>query len=208
MARPGQYRLATEDRWLRGQANQAPQKDYLAFLVGDEEYGVEIERIREIIKVRALTEVPHVPPFIIGVIAVRGVVLPVIDLHARLRLSHDGMTRAARFLIVRRDEELFGLLVDEVRQVVRLAENEIEPPLSFLASGEGDYVAGIGRAHGRMVILLNLDNVLRFDVRPQRGQRGVLSSALPAPSPGAIAASGGLPGPAATPRGGSSGRPR
>ena len=135
------YRMATEELWLRQQPSaSAPQHDYLSFLVGDEVYAVEIERIREIIKVRPVTEVPHAPPFVIGVIAVRGVVLPVLDLRLRLRLPSAGLGRSARFLVVRRDEELFGLLVDEVRQVVRLSEADIEPPPPMLAGSEAKQV--------------------------------------------------------------------
>ena len=162
------YGFATEDSWLKQAGADAPQRDYLTFLVGTEEYAVEIDRIREIIKVRPITEVPHAPPFVIGVIAVRGVVLPVLDMHRRLRLPSDGLSRNARFLIVTRGEELFGLLVDEVNQVVRLIDSEIEPPPPTLAIGESDFLAGIGRSRGRLVILLNLDTVLRFEVKRQR----------------------------------------
>ena len=165
------YRLATEEMWLRQAKVAAPQKDYLSFAVGDEDYAVEIDRIREIIKVRPVTEVPHAPQFIVGVIAVRGVVLPVIDLHLRLRLPSLGKARSARFLIVRREEELFGLLVDEVKEVVRLSEAEIEPPPPMLAGAEADFLAGIGRSNDAMVILLNLDNVLKFEVRRRRRER-------------------------------------
>lgn len=168
---PGGYRMATEEVWLRQQPlAAAPQHDFLSFLVGDEVYAVEIERIREIIKVRPVTEVPHAPPFVIGVIAVRGVVLPVLDLRLRLRLGAQGLGRSARFLVVKRDEELFGLLVDEVRQVVRLSEADIEPPPPMLAGGEAEFLAGIGRSRGQMVILLQLDNVLKFEVRRRRGR--------------------------------------
>ena len=170
---PG-YRMATEESWLRkAPEHTSPVRDYLAFGVGNEEYGVDIERLREIIKVRPVTEVPHAPTFVLGVIAVRGVVLPVIDMHRRLRLAADGMSRAARFLVVRRgEEELFGLLVDEVRQVVRLSDAEIEPPPPMLSGSEADFVSGIGRSRGRMVILLNLDQVLRFEIRRRGIERG------------------------------------
>jgi purine-binding chemotaxis protein CheW len=169
------YRFATEDVWARrGKAQSAPQRDFLTFLVGDEEYAVDIQRIREIIKVRTVTEVPHVPPFVWGVIAVRGRVVPVIDLRVRLRLASPGLSRTARFLIVEKGEDdLYGLLVDEVRQVVRLTDAEIEPTPAMFSGPEGDFIAGIGRTKSRMVILLQLDQVLAFEVtgrRPHEGQ--------------------------------------
>jgi purine-binding chemotaxis protein CheW len=73
--------------------------------------------------------------------------------------------------VVRREEELFGLLVDEVRQVVRLSEPEIEPPPPMLAGSEAEFISGIGRSRGQMVILLNLDNALKFEVK--RRVRGI-----------------------------------
>ena len=140
----------------------------LAFVVGGETYGVDILTIREIIKVRAVTEVPRTPLFIIGIITVRGAVIPVIDLRLRLRLTATPPTRAARILVVVKDGEPFGLLVDAVSGVVRLAESEIETPPSTLAGGEGVFLSGIGRHRSgrreRMVILLNLPQVVGFDV--------------------------------------------
>jgi len=170
-ASPRPYRLATEESWLRaGPAVDSPQRDYLTFLAGGEEYGVGIEHIREIIKVRAITEVPHAPRFVLGVIAVRGTVVPVLCLRRRLKLVERPIDRASRFLVVHRgDQEAFGLLVDEVRQVVRIAEADIEPPPAMLTGAEADFVAGIGRVRGRMVILLSHEHVLRFDVKRRRG---------------------------------------
>jgi purine-binding chemotaxis protein CheW len=157
--------LATEEAWNRkAQLATSVVREYLNVHVGEEEYGIDIRRIREIIKVRAPTEVPRAPGFVLGVISVRGVVLPVIDLRMRLKL--DGRTAwsaQARFLIVAREEELFGLLVDEVRHVVRLSDDAIEPP-PMLAGMELDFIDGIGRTEQKMVILLNMDAILRFDV--------------------------------------------
>ncbi|MDB4968108.1 MAG: scaffold protein CheW associated with MCPs of class, partial [Myxococcales bacterium] len=125
--------------------------------------------IREIIKLREITEVPRAPRFLLGVVTVRGLVLPVVDLRLRLRLDVLPLGRAGRILIVMHKGERFGLLVDDVRGVVRFADNEIEPPPPSLAPGEAPFLAGIGRYseedQERMVILLSLDAVLGFEVR-------------------------------------------
>jgi chemotaxis signal transduction protein len=171
---------------------EGAQRDLLTFLVSDEEYALGIEYIREIIKMRPVTEVPRVPPFVAGIIAVRGVVMPVLDLRLRLRLPAQPLSRQARVLVVMHSPpgdtgpgEPYGLLVDQVNHVVRLQEGDIEPP-TMLSGHEADFVAGIGRiqqeggpearAQGgratgvlpqgqrQMIILLDLPRVLSFDI--------------------------------------------
>jgi purine-binding chemotaxis protein CheW len=167
--------LATEETFLRAVDSQQarPTRAVLTFVVGGETYGVDILNIREIIKLREVTEVPRTPGFLIGIITVRGSVIPVIDLRLRLRLPCTPPTRAARILVVVRDGDPYGLLVDAVSGVVRLLESEIEVPPSTLASGEGVFLAGIGRhrvgRRDRMVILLSLEQVISFDVKGKGG---------------------------------------
>ncbi len=173
-AKPLMTPLATEESWHRRAAvAQLEQRDYLSVTVGNEQYGIDIQRIREIIKVRPATEVPRAPRFILGVISVRGVVLPVLDLRERLRLGvptagKNKEARAPRILVVSRDDELLGLQVDEVSHVVRLGADAIEPTPPVLSGAEADFVAGIGRPAGKIFILLNLDAILRFDVPGRR----------------------------------------
>jgi purine-binding chemotaxis protein CheW len=103
------------------------------------------------------------------VVTVRGLVLPVIDLRLRLHLEARPLLRTARILIVVHKGERFGVLVDQVRGVVRFADADIEPPPPSLAPGDSPFLAGIGRykegAEERMVILLSLDTVIDFEVR-------------------------------------------
>lgn len=130
-------------------------RDLLTFHISEEEYGIGIEHIREIIKHRSVTEVPRVPSFVAGIIAVRGLVMPVIDLRQRLRMRHAGISPKSRILIVSRpapigetvsdeERERFGLIVDRVNEVVRVHETDIEPP-TVLSGKESDFVEGIGR---------------------------------------------------------------
>jgi len=130
-------------------------RDVLTFHVSDEEYGIGIEHIREIIKHRVVTEVPRVPGFVAGIIAVRGLVMPVLDLRQRLRMRSVGVSQKSRILIVSRpatgnesvaeeERERFGLIVDRVSEVVRIHETDIEPP-TVLSGKESDFVEGIGR---------------------------------------------------------------
>ena len=164
------FSLATEETYLRAidRHEARTSRAVLTFVVGGETYGVDILHIREIIKMRTLTEVPRTPAFVIGVISVRGLVIPVLDLRARLRIQNPPLPRAARILVVDRDGEPFGLLVDAVSGVVRFTESEIEPPPATLNVADGSFLSGIGRymsgRRQRMVILLALDEVVSFQV--------------------------------------------
>ncbi|HMY56647.1 MAG TPA: chemotaxis protein CheW [Pseudomonadota bacterium] len=130
-------------------------RDVLTFHIAEEEYGIGIEHIREIIKHRLVTEVPRVPGFVAGIIAVRGQVMPVLDLRQRLRMRAASLSAKSRILIVSRpaasnenvseeERERFGLVVDRVNEVVRIHEVDIEPP-TVLSGKESDFVEGIGR---------------------------------------------------------------
>ena len=162
--------FATEETYLRRQDDRRKheRRGVLSFAVGGEVYGVDILSIREIIKLREITEVPRAPRFLLGVVTVRGLVLPVVDVRLRLRLDVKPLGRSARILVVLHKGERYGLLVDEVRGVVRFADAQIEPPPPSLAPSEAPFLAGIGRypedGEERMVILLSLDALLGFDV--------------------------------------------
>lgn len=137
---------------------------YLAFYLGDEEYALDITRISEIIKVREFTDLPRTPRFILGIISLRGVVVPVFDLCQRLNLGASEMSPSSRIVVCQIDDLIAGLLVDSINQVVSLADDEIEPPPGVLSGLDRDMVSGIGRCQGRMIILLNLHSALNVEL--------------------------------------------
>lgn len=134
-------------------------QEYLCFRVSDEIYGINIMDIKEIIKPREVTEVPRAPSFVSGIISLRGVIIPVIDMLERLGLPRETVTGRERVIVVRHGEAFSGLLVDEIIQVVRIAKDCFEAAPAVLEGIDRDFVNGIGRAAGRMIILLNLENV-------------------------------------------------
>jgi purine-binding chemotaxis protein CheW len=135
--------------------------EYLAFTLGTEAYAIEISSIVEILKPLPITEIPRADPGVVGVMSVRGRLVAVVDLKRRFRLERTfTMNRKSRILLVQALDEEIGLLVDEVVQVYRLAESEIEPP-TVLGSEQPPHVVGIGRPPGGLVLML-LDLVPLF----------------------------------------------
>jgi purine-binding chemotaxis protein CheW len=172
------FSFATEETYLRRADEKHGQRErgILTFVVGGEVHGIEILSIREIIKPREITEVPRAPRFLLGILTVRGLVMPVIDLRLRLRLPAPPLGPRARVLVVVHEGERFGLVVDEVRDVVRFSDAAIEPPPPAFAARvdrelaqEAQFLSGIGRYHEegaeRMVVLLSLSSVLAFEVQ-------------------------------------------
>lgn len=126
-------------------ADRGPRTEYLAFCLANDVYAAPVALIREILKPPPLTPVPRAPPAIMGIIGVRGPLVTVIDLRRRLRLPEPPFSRRARILLADTSEgERLGLYVDEVLQVYRLADSEIEPATA-LGGDVASYIAGIAR---------------------------------------------------------------
>ena len=119
--------------------------EYLAFTLANDVYGVRIGEVSEIIRLLPITEIPRAPAHIVGVVSVRGRLVTVIDLRLRFALQAAPFDDKTRILLVSAaDDELVGLLVDEVHQVYRLAEDEIEPA-GVLGGEQPAHIIGIGR---------------------------------------------------------------
>ncbi len=137
--------------------------EYLSFTLDNELFAVNIFHIKEIIKPPAITEVPRTEPVILGILSLRGTIAPVVDLRRRLGLKAAPVSRKSRILLVFLQQEMIGLLVDEVRHVVRLREEDIEPPPGVFDRTEAEHILGVGRQHGEMYTLLDLNSVIQID---------------------------------------------
>jgi purine-binding chemotaxis protein CheW len=143
----------------RRAADLGKRVEYLAFVLANDTYAVQIAYIAEILKPPPLTGVPRAPREIIGVMSVRGRLVTVIDLRRRFRLAEQPTDRKTRILLVETGDEQIGLLVDEVLQVYRLADSEIEPA-AVLGGEQPAHIAGIGRPEGALLILIDLKPIL------------------------------------------------
>jgi purine-binding chemotaxis protein CheW len=134
-------------------------EEILCFRISDEIYGINIMELKEIIKPRETTEVPRTPSFIMGVVSLRGVIIPVFSMRERLGLSQGEQNPRERIVIVKSLEGFTGLLVDEVIQVVRIGKDGREPAPAVLEGIDRDFVCGIGRTGAMMIILLNVASI-------------------------------------------------
>jgi len=132
-------------------------RELLTFTLDEDPYAIPVEWAREIVRLRAITPMPRVPPAIRGVISLRGEVVQVLDLCLRLGVQARQPTRTSRIIVLHGDHgSVTGLLVDSVREVVRVAEEAIQPP----PTGESDSVEALCRRDGEFISLLNMDRVL------------------------------------------------
>jgi purine-binding chemotaxis protein CheW len=139
-------------------------EEYLCFRVANEEYAINIMAIKEIIKPRDVTEVPRMPEFISGVISLRGIIIPIMDMRLRLALPSVQRTGRERVVVLRKGTGFCGVFVDEVLQVARINKADIEAPPAVLDGIDRDFVKGLGRFDKRMLILLNLETILDVSI--------------------------------------------
>jgi purine-binding chemotaxis protein CheW len=141
---------------------------YLTFTLGRESYGVNVLKIREIIRLAEITLVPQMPAHVRGVINLRGKIVPVIDLRIRFALANRATTERTCIIIAQvatatRDQAWIGFIVDAVEDVLNLNASEIEETPNFSQGFSTTHLLGIARARGKVTALLNLDELLRAE---------------------------------------------
>lgn len=145
----------------------AEQNQYLTFLLGEEMFAIGILSIREIIEYGVVTDVPMTPPFIRGVLNLRGAVVPVIDLAKRFGNPSGETTKRTCIVIVEvetaKGSQEMGIVVDSVNEVLEIPHDDIEPPPEFGSRIRTDFIKGMGKIKGRFVIILDLGRVLSID---------------------------------------------
>jgi purine-binding chemotaxis protein CheW len=141
------------------------ERQLVVFQLGAELYGVEIARVHEIIRLQTVTRVPRAPSFVEGVINLRGKVIPVVDLRRRFGLPTAEHTRATRIVVVEIGDQVVGIIVDSVSEVLRVNSSTVEPPSPVVAGIDSEYLHGIAKLPDRLVILLDLDRVLAREER-------------------------------------------
>ncbi|MFA8343253.1 MAG: chemotaxis protein CheW [Rhodothermaceae bacterium] len=135
----------------------------VSFKIGEEEFGVEILKVQEINRMLSITKVPNAPSFVEGVVNLRGKVIPIIDLRSRLNMEKKESDSKTRIVVVEIDGKIVGFIVDEVSEVLRIPRNITEAPPAVVAGIDSDYITAVGKLEDRLLILLDLDKVLKSD---------------------------------------------
>ncbi len=141
------------------EAAPSQELELLAFRLGEEEYAVAVEQVKEVLKNRELTPVPNASDYVRGVMALRGRVLPVIDLCMRLGLPSVVKDEKSRIVVVSAGEEDAGILVDRVTGVVRIAPDSVRPAPETIERG-AEFLKGIARRGDRLYILLDVEKAV------------------------------------------------
>ena len=140
----------------------------VTFHIGDEEFGVEILKVQEIIRMMGITRVPRAPDFVEGVINLRGKVIPIIDLRKRFGMAAQEHDKHTRIIVIEINKVIVGFVVDSVSEVLRIPANTVEPPPAIISGIESEYISGVGKLADRLLILLDLDRLL------SRGEQNML----------------------------------
>jgi len=132
----------------------------VSFKIGNEEFGLDILKVQEIIRLRDLTRVPNMPDFVDGVINLRGQVIPVIGLRRRFGIETSEADKRTRIVVAEVNGNVLGFVVDEVSEVLRISSDTVEPP-PRMGNVDRKYVQGIGKIQDRLLIVI--DPTLLFD---------------------------------------------
>lgn len=158
-------RTPTGSRNAARRGADGPVQEFLAFTLAGELYGVSLGKVRQIVTPPPITYVPRAPRDVLGICSVRGLLTTVVDLRLRLRVAESPLTKRARILLIQVDDgEMIGLLVDEVRHVVRLNDSQIEIASHAMGGDLSEHVRGIARPGGReIMVLLDLRTIVASD---------------------------------------------
>ena len=139
----------------------AKELQIVGFRIGRETFGLPISLVHEIVRPPEITNVPHAPEYVEGVMNLRGRIVPVIDLRRRFGGAAIANSRKNRVLVVDVESRAVGLIVDSASEVLKISDAQIEPPPNVLTEAATSYVSGVAKHQGRLIILVDLKRILQ-----------------------------------------------
>ncbi|MDX1763463.1 MAG: chemotaxis protein CheW [bacterium] len=141
---------------------EEPVMELMGFRLGQEEYAVDIMALQEITPVFELTPIPRAPDYVLGILSLRGTIIPIFDPKRRIGLPETGRTDKARIIVLRSGEDEVGLLVDSITSAARVPLRSIEPTPPVIKGIEADYINGVGKVGERVIIIMNMDAIIHI----------------------------------------------
>jgi purine-binding chemotaxis protein CheW len=151
--------MAAHDR-AHDAGTAARPREYLTFRLGEEEYGIDILKVQEIRGYEQPTRIANTPSFIKGVVNLRGVIVPIVDLRLKFNLGSAEYNDFTVVIILNLGSRVVGIVVDSVSDVMELAPEQIRPAPEVGASVEGDFITGLGTLNDRMLILIEIERLM------------------------------------------------
>ncbi|MFA7621707.1 MAG: chemotaxis protein CheW [Aminobacteriaceae bacterium] len=138
------------------------EQQLVVFGLGKEEFGIDISRVREIVKLQNITTIPQSMDFVEGIVNLRGQIVPIVDLCKRFLVADrsESVDAERRIIVVNMSGQNIGILVDGVSEILRIPDESIEPTPPIVASGiSSDFIRGVAKVEGRLIIFLDLDRI-------------------------------------------------
>ncbi|MEW6982819.1 chemotaxis protein CheW [Colwelliaceae bacterium 6471] len=134
--------------------------EFLTFILGDEHYGLDIMKVKEIRGYEPVTKIANAPPFIKGVLNLRGDIVPIIDLRLKFNVGEATYNEFTIVIMLHIDERIIGVVVDAVSDVINIQNEDIKPPPEFGVAFDSQYLHGLAPVNEQMVILLNIEKLI------------------------------------------------
>jgi len=143
----------------------------VSFMLADEEYGVEVLKVREIIRMPNITKMPNTPDYVVGIINLRGKVIPIVSMRRRFNLEENENSIQTRIIIMDVVGGMTGFIVDGVSEVIRIRSSEVQPPPSMVLSGGigQEFITGVFNHAERLLIIMDIDRMFSDDERESLG---------------------------------------
>jgi purine-binding chemotaxis protein CheW len=164
------------------QTTNSEAKQLISFTVGNEEYGLELLRVKEVIRARQVTWLPRAPSCVKGIINLRGVVIPIVDLRERFGLPQHENTAMTRVIVVEVEGRPVGMVVDSASQVVRVPVEQFDDPPPVMGKASRDFITSVGKIGDRLVIMIDVERILSAE--EMRQLDGSLRDNPGTPAPG------------------------
>ncbi|MDM0042946.1 chemotaxis protein CheW [Variovorax dokdonensis] len=139
------------------------RQEFLSFTLGEEEYGIDIQKVQELRGYEAVTRIANAPDFIKGVVNLRGIIVPIIDMRLKFSLGTPSYDQFTVVIVLNIGGRVVGMVVDSVSDVITLAPEQIRPAPEMGAALDTDYLVGLGTVNDRMLILVDIEKLMSSD---------------------------------------------